>query len=196
MSYSSDPQAIVYHPEISPKQTDTHFKTMISFFSTQAILEGKKLTIKMQSLKTVKSKLEGGLYFSWLHLWLQCQGPKIRLLSTWHPQMSAATQHSSIPWPLFSLGQHHWVPVMFCTLKSVPPTLSSDQFPHLGTPRICPFPTLLPLAHLNTLVTAHQERQGKDTAFHIQALRTRDQINIFCTLWQVKSCADMVWWHR
>lgn len=64
MSYSSDPQAIVYHPEISPKQTDTHFKTMISFFSTQAILEGKKLTIKMQSLKTVKSKLEGGLYFS------------------------------------------------------------------------------------------------------------------------------------
>lgn len=134
MSYSSDPQAIVYHPEISPKQTDTHFKTMISFFSTQAILEGKKLTIKKQSLKTVKSKLEGGLYFSWLHLWLQCQGPKIRLLSTWHPQMSAATQHSSIPWPLFSLGQHHWVPVMFCTLKSVPPTPSSDQFPRLAPP--------------------------------------------------------------
>lgn len=188
MSYSSDPQAIVYHPEISPKQTDTHFKTMISFFSTQAILEGKKLTIKKQSLKTVKSKLEGGL----TPLVTAVPGSKNKAALHLTPPNVSSTQHSSIPWPLLSLGQHHWVPVMFCTLKSVPPTPSSDQFPHLGTPRICPFPTLLPLAHLNTLVPAHQERQGKDTAFHIQALRTRDQINIFCTLWQVKSCADMV----
>lgn len=57
MSYSSDPQAIVYHPEISPKQTDTHFKTMISFFSTQAILEGKKLTIKKAKSKNCKKQI-------------------------------------------------------------------------------------------------------------------------------------------
>lgn len=63
MSYFSNPQAIIYHPETCPKQTDRHFKTMISFSQHKQSLK-KKLTIKMQSLKPVKSKLEGGLYLS------------------------------------------------------------------------------------------------------------------------------------
>lgn len=192
MSYSSDPQAIVYHPEISPKQTDTHFKTMISFFSTQAILEGKKITIKKQSLKTVKSKLEGGL----TPLVTAVPGSKNKAALHLTPPNVSSNPTFFHPMAIIqlgaaSLGASH---VLHTQISSSHP--QQWPIPMLGTPRICPFPTLLPLAHLNTLVPAHQERQGKDTAFHIQALRTRDQINIFCTLWQVKSCADMVWWHR
>lgn len=108
MSYFLDPQAIVYHLEISPRQTDIYFKIMISFSPYKQSLK-KKLTIKMQSLKIVKSKLEGGLHFdSTSSAW--SQGQKEGLLSTGHPKPNAKYQQQ--PNILPSYG--HYSAFLFC----------------------------------------------------------------------------------
>lgn len=55
MSYFSDPQAIMYRPEISPKQTDRHFKTVISFSQHKQSLK-KKINHKNAKFKTCKKQ--------------------------------------------------------------------------------------------------------------------------------------------